>query len=692
MRRGVKALGSLLLCATAQFSNCAWAEGVFSSKFVTVEVSRNLPPPTGHVFGEGCLRPDRAFQISAYEVSNAEYAAFLNSVASENDPHALFSAMQTEHFWGGVVRVGQPGRYEYRVKAGYARLPVTFVSWPDAMRYANWLHHGRPDLRGKGEAVEAVLNAGAYELAKGRTLAGAVRRKNARYFVPDCGEWRLAGFVRGKHGGAQAYATGDIAPASAGPGASQPSANYYHHHWALPFPHLAAVDDYQASAGPHGTVNQAGNVMEWVESPVGRDQQMALGGSLFLPEDALRVGYQDSELPEKKLSSFGFRVARAVGIDEPIQVPYVEQAPRQETSAKGVSSASAAAWVRIGRPGNVSDWRTGVGCVPYVYELAGGEVTNAQYVEFLNAVASAEDLHQLFVPDMETGVVGGVLRVKNGKHWRYEAKPGMADRPAAYLSWFALARFANWLHHGRPAGRQVIGVTEGTKNQGAYDTSRFDDFERGPRAQVVDKGLFRRNVGAKYFIPTDDEWYKAAYYDPERAGVLKYWTYPSRSDSPPANKGLGGANFQNDHLGEGGPYFVSQRGAHGPSGYFPLNDMAGNLWEWLEDWRGLGGEPCWRCDIPTKGLRGGSFNYVNVGLLNSNVDPGYPSDRYFVYGGRLARSVESGETGWCVPHDVRQQAAHLSHRLSWKMGLAGLGGMAALMGLLALWRRRKAPR
>ena len=82
MRRGVKALGSLLLCATAQFSNCAWAEGVFSSKFVTVEVSRNLPPPTGHVFGEGCLRPDRSFQISAYEVSNAEYAAFLNSVAT----------------------------------------------------------------------------------------------------------------------------------------------------------------------------------------------------------------------------------------------------------------------------------------------------------------------------------------------------------------------------------------------------------------------------------------------------------------------------------------------------------------------------------------------------------------------------------------------------------------------------------
>lgn len=616
----------------------------------------------------------------------------MNAVAAETDPHGLFSAMQAEHFWGGVVRLGQPGRYEYRVKAGYARLPVTFVSWPDAMRYANWLHHGRPLLRGKGQAMETVLNAGAYELGKGQSLAGAVRQKNARYFVPDCGEWRLAGFVGANQGVTQAYATGDIAPASAGPGASQPAANYYRRHWALPYPHLAAVDEYQASAGPHGTVNQAGNVMEWVESPVGRDQQMALGGSLFLPEDALRAGYQDSELPQKKLSSFGFRVARSVGIDEPMQVPYVEEAAKQAASAVGEATASAAAWVRIGRPGNVSDMRTGVGCVPYVYELAEGEVTNAEYVDFLNAVASVEDLHQLFVPDMETGVVGGVLRVKTGKLWRYEAKPGMANRPAAYVSWFALARLANWLHYGKPTGRQLIGVTEGTKSQGAYDSAGFDDFERGLRARVVDKGLFRRNAGAKYFIPTDDEWYKAAYYDPERKGVLKYWTYPSRSDSPPANKGPGGANFQNDHLGEGAPYFVSQSGAHGSSGYFALNDMAGNLWEWLEDWRGLGGESCWRCDIPTKGLRGGSFNYIDVGLSNSNVDPGHPSDRYFVYGGRLARSVDSAETGWCAPHDARQKAARLSRQLSWKMGAVGLGGIGALLVLRTLWRRRKAPR
>jgi formylglycine-generating enzyme required for sulfatase activity len=227
------------------------------------------------------------------------------------------------------------------------------------------------------------------------------------------------------------------------------------------------------------------------------------------------------------------------------------------------------------------------------------------------------------------------------------------------MSWFSLARYANWNHFNRPKGLEVIGVTEGNSSVGAYDTSRFDEFVK-KESNVVNKDLFVRNKRAKYFIPNDDEWYKAAYYDPKRPGFRKYWNFPNRSNLPPNNKihSPGSANYQVEILGEGSPYYVSKAGNFKSTGYFKVNDLGGNLWEWVEDWRGLGGEKCWRCDIPTKGLRGGSFNYISTGLLNSNVDPGFPSDHYFVYGGRLARHIDDrpGLINECVPLRYRKAA------------------------------------
>lgn len=59
------------------------------------------------------------------------------------------------------------------------------------------------------------------------------------------------------------------------------------------------------------------------------------------------------------------------------------------------------------------------------------------------------------------------------------------------------------MHYGCPnKGRCIIGTTEGTETEGAYNTSKF------PKKT---KKSIRRNKGAKYFIPNRDEWYKAAY-------------------------------------------------------------------------------------------------------------------------------------------------------------------------------------
>lgn len=657
---------------------------LFHSKFVSVKKLEDQAAPD--LFEPGCPPPANAYQISAYEVSNAEYADFLNAVASHADRYGLYAGMQAEHFWGGIVRSGRDGVFRYKPKDGYAKLPVTFVSWLDAVRYVNWLHHGRPVLGGDLASINRALNSGAYDVPDHGGDAQVHRSRDARYFIPSCGEWRAAAFIA-QAGGGQSF--GAVNASSSEKSSNAPSGrgvNFYKNGWALPYPHLAAVDQYPESAGPNGTLNQAGNVMEWVESPIGGDQRMALGGSLFLPEDALLPTYKDSELPSKKLSSFGFRVARAAGISETFVSSYEEGAPRRGV-IEGVAQLVSGdfEWVRVGDPGNYSDYRTGAGCVDRVFEIGRGEVTNSQYAEFLNAVAADADTHNLFVPDMGSGVVGGVLRTRVDNRWSYKAAPGMEGRPAAYLSWFSLARLANWLHYGRPKGKQVLGVTEGDAKLGAYDTSRFGEFMSGDRVRLVSPALLVRNQGARYFIPSDDEWYKAAYYDPQRAGLLKYWRYPTKSDVPPSNlKGVG-ANYQSDSLGEGSPYYVSRRGDFPAQGHYPVLDMAGNLWEWTESWRGLGGEDCWRCDIPTKGLRGGSFNYIEIGLVNTNIDPGYPADKYFVYGGRLARTVSDGEGGWCAPRQVRSAFAQ---KMNVRNGLLALVSLFAGIILIAVGARR----
>ena len=40
------------------------------------------------------------------------------------------------------------------------------------------------------------------------------------------------------------------------------------------------------------------------------------------------------------------------------------------------------------------------------------------------------------------------------------------------------------------------------------------------------------DAGATYFLPSEDEWYKAAYFNP---GNSTYWTYPTQSDSTPGD-------------------------------------------------------------------------------------------------------------------------------------------------------------
>src|SRR5262245_45705725 len=78
-----------------------------------------------------------SYQIGTYEVTNAQYAEFLNAKAA-SDPYGLFNPgrMDDADGWGGITRSGSSGSYTYATIAGRENRPVNFVSFFDAVRFA----------------------------------------------------------------------------------------------------------------------------------------------------------------------------------------------------------------------------------------------------------------------------------------------------------------------------------------------------------------------------------------------------------------------------------------------------------------------------------------------------------------------------------------------------------------------------
>jgi sulfatase modifying factor 1 len=157
--------------------------------------------------------------------------------------------------------------------------------------------------------------------------------------------------------------------------------------------------------------------------------------------------------------------------------------------------------VPVGDVGNPNDPATGnfYGGVSTAYNIGKYEVTVAQYTAFLNAVA-ATDTYNLYNTNMASNAnIAGISR--SGSPGSYTYSPiGSVNHPITNVSWGDAARFTNWLHNGQPSGAEGPGTTE----TGAYTLN-------GATSDSALTGV-TRNVGATWFIPTENEWYKAAYY------------------------------------------------------------------------------------------------------------------------------------------------------------------------------------
>jgi hypothetical protein len=187
-------------------------------------------------------------------------------------------------------------------------------------------------------------------------------------------------------------------------------------------------------------------------------------------------------------------------------------------------------FVTIGSPGNPDvpsdsqfDWYRNRGGVDYAYRIARTELTSGQWFEFASAFAPFTDINdpskrwlefgnnarwsgRWLPPDPVTGA------------WSYE----LDDRPTAamepvHIGFRHAAYYCNWLHNDKNVSIDALMT-------GAYDATTFTDS-----SGMTDN--YEPLPGAKNWIPTIDEWLKAAHWDPNKQDRDGWWLYPNASDT-----------------------------------------------------------------------------------------------------------------------------------------------------------------
>ena len=250
-------------------------------------------------------------------------------------------------------------------------------------------------------------------------------------------------------------------------------------------------------------------------------------------------------------------------------------------------------FVNIGNTGNTAD-TTSYGAVPYEYRAGTYEISQ-------NAIDKA--------------TASGMANVTAG--------PWIGNQPAATITWYEAAAFVNFLNTS-------------TGKTAAYDLAwtgsawSMNLWSSAQAWQVGGENLYR-NKDAYYFLPSENEWYKAAYYNPAGSN---YFLYPTASSSVPTAVASGtdvgtavynGATFN--------PAAVTFAGGLSPYGTV---GQGGNVWEWNESaFDGTNSS-----SSEDRAFRGGSLVDTEDNLRSSFRDDGLPAFENSVFGFRVASVPE----------------------------------------------------
>lgn len=211
-----------------------------------------------------------------------------------------------------------------------------------------------------------------------------------------------------------------------------------------------------------------------------------------------------------------------------------------------------------GNPGEPTQFGDNVGAVPYAYRIGEFEISE-QMIHKANASGNLE----------------------------IEIPTRGPDKPATEVDWFEAARFVNWLNTS-------------TGNPPAYKFDAAGDFQLWePSDPGYDPENLYRSTLAKYFLPSVDEWHKAAYYE---AASGTWFDYPTGSDQKPISvpSGTDPGTAVYGQPFEVGPADVTQAGGLSPYGTMA---QGGNVWEWEETATSLRNIST----LGSRGVRGGTW-------------------------------------------------------------------------------------
>ncbi len=224
------------------------------------------------------------------------------------------------------------------------------------------------------------------------------------------------------------------------------------------------VSSVGTNGGPsaYGTYDQDGNVWEWNDLAATSSANKGKRGGAYdsILADLGATTRYDDIVPSGKFNNLGFRIASSGNF---LNLPEV----------------------RMVADLNNANNTDGYGSVNYLYYIHKYPVTVNKWVNFLNSKA-ATDTYELYNSNMK------INRSGSSGSYTYTAMANYGNKPITNVSWFNAARYCNWFHNGRSTG---------STEDGAYTLNGTNSGS-----------AVAKNAGAKYYIPSENEWFKAAYY------------------------------------------------------------------------------------------------------------------------------------------------------------------------------------